>query len=135
MKYAITPDKKIHQVVNEKQFYEENPQAQDVTALPNIYKEFCKQKEAENLGEKTIKINKPFWAIVKHGEPEGFDSGKSWVEITLIQCDTASELNDSLADGSVHAGESMGAYFFEVLALSHKNLNQLQYLEEQEAQK
>ncbi len=54
MKYAITPDKKIHQVTDEKEFYENNPDAQDITALPNVYDIFVKQQEAENSASTTV---------------------------------------------------------------------------------
>lgn len=45
MKYAITEDKKIHQVTNEKEFYKHNPKAQDISKLPNVYKKFLEQEK------------------------------------------------------------------------------------------
>ena len=47
MKYAITPDKRIHQVTDEKEFYENNPKAQDITALSNVHGAFEKQQDKE----------------------------------------------------------------------------------------
>ena len=44
----------------------------------------------------TIEINKPYWAICQ-GEDEA--------NPVLIETDTATELEDILADGSVHYGE------------------------------
>ena len=44
MKYAMTSDGIIHQVTDEKVFYEHNPKAQDVTLITGVYKAFEKQQ-------------------------------------------------------------------------------------------
>jgi len=51
MKYAITPDKRIHQVTDEQEFYKHNPKAQDVTELPNIYQAYCDQEAPTRICE------------------------------------------------------------------------------------
>jgi hypothetical protein len=47
MKYAITPDLKIHEVIDEKLFYKHNPKAQDITFLEGVYEKFCEQEIKE----------------------------------------------------------------------------------------
>jgi hypothetical protein len=83
--------------------------------------------------KKTIlKIKLPFWAIVKSGDINGYHTGTAKIETSLIECETATELNEILGDGSVTSGESMGDYMFKVLAVSHTNLNQLEDAEREE---
>lgn len=81
----------------------------------------------------TLNIEKPFWAIIRCGDPNGYHTGKAYMKTTLIETDTATELNNILADGSVESGESMGDFVFKVLALSHKNLNEIEDCEKEEA--
>ncbi len=57
MKYAITKDKKIHQVVNEKEFYENNPEAQDITHLSNAHEQFETQEENKTILDLSERAN------------------------------------------------------------------------------
>lgn len=63
-----------------------------------------------------IKITKPYWALCRHASSGGF-TGAVFDDVFLIECDSAKELDENLADGSVDAGESMGEYSFKVLTL------------------
>lgn len=66
-----------------------------------------------------LEITKPFWAVVRTGDPKGYHTGSAGMETILIQADTATELSDVLGEGSVESGESMGDFVFNVKALSH----------------
>jgi len=70
-------------------------------------------------------------SIVKSGDINGYHTGTANIETALIECETATELNEILGNGSVESGESMGDYMFNVLATSHKNLNQLEAYEKE----
>lgn len=48
MKYAITPDNRIHAVTNEEAFYENFPDAQDITTNKNSYKLFELQQSCKH---------------------------------------------------------------------------------------
>lgn len=81
-----------------------------------------------------IKISKPFWAIVECTDFNGYHTGKPYQVVTLIEFDTATELDEAIGAGSVEAGESMGAYVFEVLAMYQDwNVHQQNVGYEQEA--
>jgi hypothetical protein len=64
-----------------------------------------------------INITKPFWALCHHSSSTGGFTGRIFSEYFLIECDSAKELDENLADGSVDAGESMREYSFHVVAL------------------
>ena len=83
--------------------------------------------------KKTIlKINKPFWAIVRSEDIKRYYAGKVNIQTSLIECDTATELNEILGNGSVVSCENLGDYLFKVLAVSHTNLNQIEDSEREE---
>ena len=83
----------------------------------------------QEMKETKLKIRKPFWALIRCGDPEGYDTGKAYIETIFIQTDTATELNNLLGEGSLRSGESMGDYVFKVLAISNENLNELENYE------
>ena len=87
------------------------------------------------MNETILKINKPYWAIVRSGDINGYHTGTANIQTSLIECETATELNEILGNGSVESGESMGDYMFKVLALSHKNLNELEDAEKEDAER
>ena len=66
-----------------------------------------------------LKMSKEFWAIVRYGDAQGYHTGVASMRTTLIETDTATELDTIIANGTVGAGESMGDYVFDVIALSH----------------
>jgi hypothetical protein len=78
-----------------------------------------------------LKLKLPFWAMVKSGDVNGYHTGKESMQTALYEFETATELNDFLASGSVESGESMGDFLFNVLKVSHNNLNELETLETQ----
>jgi hypothetical protein len=87
------------------------------------------------MNKKTnLEIEKKFWVIARHGEPNGYHTGHLYIDITLFEFDSATELNEFLGDKSVESGESMGDYIFNVLAVSHseKTLDELAEFEKQE---
>ena len=68
------------------------------------------------MNKKTeIKITKQYWAIVRSGDVNGYHTGVKSMDTALYEFDTATELENFLADGSVESGESMGDYCFIVL--------------------
>lgn len=66
---------------------------------------------------KLIKITNRFWAIVREQDRHGYHTGKEFDNTALVECDTATELSNFIADKSVEAGESMGDYSFIVVGL------------------
>ena len=86
------------------------------------------------MEETILNFKKPFWAIVHSGDPKGYHTGTAHTQTALYECDTATELEDFLASGSVESGESMGDYIFKIIAQSHTNLNQISEFEKQEAE-
>ncbi len=72
MQYAITSDKKIHQVTDEKEFYKYNPKAQDITALPNVYNKFIEQEKKEKVKERA---EKQFKELIYQLSDLGYDKG------------------------------------------------------------
>jgi len=76
MKYFITSDGKIHQVIDEIQFCETHPNAQDITLLPMVYKLYVKQKVNEIVSSQVIKVkkfntnDKLFYIYFPNGETE-----------------------------------------------------------------
>ena len=87
--------------------------------------------EEKKLDIQELNITKAHWAIVRHGDPKGYHTGTPKVSVDLIQDDSAKIVCDTLAEGSVTAGESMGDYLFQVLATS-PNLYDYAEREEQE---
>jgi hypothetical protein len=64
-----------------------------------------------------INITKSYWAIIHHASFTGGFNGKKFNEFFVVECDSATELDNLLGEGSVDSGESMGDYTFEVLSL------------------
>ena len=95
-------------------------------------------QRVEIMKQTDLKISLPYWAIVKSGDVNGYHTGKKSLKTALYEFETATELNDFLASGSVESGESMGDFAFNIIAVSHENLNELERYEteqkEQEAQ-
>lgn len=54
MVYAITPDLKIHHVINKEIFYKHNPDAQDITLLKGVYEQFCEQEIKEKKAKNEV---------------------------------------------------------------------------------
>ncbi len=81
-----------------------------------------------------IKPVKPFWAIVRSTDENGFHTGKGFHKIVMSEFDTAKDLSDSLAELSVEAGESMGDFHYKILGKSHSwdHLNKIVAMEEEE---
>jgi hypothetical protein len=67
-----------------------------------------------------IKITKQFWAIIRTGDPRGYYTGTPHLKTVLIETDTATELSEIIADGSVESGESGGDFVFHILAISQE---------------
>jgi len=66
-----------------------------------------------------LKFENEFWAIVRSGDVKGYHTGTPSMETAIYGFDTAKELEEFIADGSVESGESMGDYCFNVIKVSH----------------
>jgi len=100
MKYAITPDKKIHQVVDEKEFYKNHPNAQDITALPNAYEAFEKQQEAErNSASNVVMAGKLGSRDEGETEAEHIAREAQWMEDHACQLCGSFECDGHCEDG------------------------------------
>ena len=64
-----------------------------------------------------IKPTESYWAIVRLTDIKGAHTGKAFNKIELVEFKGILALDQWLADMSVEAGESMGAFTFEVLTL------------------
>lgn len=88
--------------------------------------------------ETEIKIEKSFWVIARHGDPNGYHTGFANMTTSLFEFDSVTELNEFIGDKSVESGESMGDYIFNIKATSHSNeirqeLEEYEKLEEENA--
>lgn len=77
MQFAITPDKIIHHVVDEKIFYENYPDAQDITSLENVYEKYQQQQKMEQFKYCSF-CGKETWACGHGGHCYSEEERKLW---------------------------------------------------------
>jgi len=78
MKYFITPDNIIYQVVDEKCFLKYNPKAQDITLLPNVYDAFCKQEKFAQMNKYCSHCGLFTWSCDCGGHCYDEEEHKAW---------------------------------------------------------
>ena len=69
------------------------------------------------MEEKILNTEKHYWVIVRMADPKGYQTGKAFNDVKMFSTNDILELDKFLADQSVESCESMGAYYFEVLAM------------------